>query len=58
MKEGLQLAWQMKFKKLIVETNSTIMYEIVEGENGQRAHEMDLTLIQQIKELLSRKWKI
>jgi ribonuclease HI len=32
MKEGLQLAWQMKFKKLIVETNSTIMYEIVEGE--------------------------
>jgi ribonuclease HI len=58
LKEGLQLAWNLSIKQLIVETDSAIMHRVVGGDNGTTRHELDPPLIKQIRELLCQDWLV
>ncbi|XP_054801417.1 uncharacterized protein LOC129305407 [Prosopis cineraria] len=53
---GLRLAWNMGYRKIILESNSTeALRLIVHAENPEH---MDFGVIMEVKHLMGRNWKV
>ena len=53
---GLQLTWEKRFRKIILETNSKVVVEIINGDIV--GVDRNYNLVMQIKDMLGRDWEV